>query len=128
MSDDSATAIKCPLCAVTVPADKVDLPNRCLHPRCPLHRDQSKWVRPSDKTFDGDDLGSTITLSSNAICATLWRRWIVQYARHASDASGFCRNLSSVYLLGANTARSQAAYVGRILPPLLCQNCLYQAF
>jgi hypothetical protein len=86
MSDDSATAIKCPLCAVTVPADKVDLPNRCLHPRCPLHRDQSKWVRPSDKTFDGDDLGSTITLSSNAICATLWRRWIVQYARHASDA------------------------------------------
>ena len=32
MSDDSATAIKCPLCAVTVPADKVDLPNRCLHP------------------------------------------------------------------------------------------------
>ena len=42
MSDDSATAIKCPLCAVTVPADKVDLPNRCLHPRCPLHRDQSK--------------------------------------------------------------------------------------
>ena len=42
MSDDAATAIKCPLCAVTVPADKVDLPNRCLHPRCPLHRDQSK--------------------------------------------------------------------------------------
>jgi hypothetical protein len=32
MSDDSATAIKCPLCAVTVPADKVDLPESVLAP------------------------------------------------------------------------------------------------
>jgi hypothetical protein len=25
--------VKCPLCHVDVPIDKIDLPNRCLHPR-----------------------------------------------------------------------------------------------
>jgi len=26
--------VKCPLCHVDVPIDKIDLPNRCLHPQC----------------------------------------------------------------------------------------------
>jgi len=30
--------VKCPLCHVDVPIDKIDLPNRCLHPQCPLKR------------------------------------------------------------------------------------------
>jgi hypothetical protein len=30
--------VKCPLCHVDVPIDKIDLPNRCLHPQCPLKK------------------------------------------------------------------------------------------
>ena len=30
--------VKCPLCRVDVLIDKIDLPNRCLHPQCPLKR------------------------------------------------------------------------------------------
>ncbi len=30
--------VKCSLCKVDVPVDKLDLPNRCLHPYCPLKR------------------------------------------------------------------------------------------
>ena len=30
--------VKCPLCHVDVPIDKIDLPNRCLHPQCPLNK------------------------------------------------------------------------------------------
>jgi hypothetical protein len=30
--------VKCPLCRVDVPIDKIDLQNRCLHPQCPLKR------------------------------------------------------------------------------------------
>jgi hypothetical protein len=30
--------IKCPLCRVDVPEDKLDLTNRCQHPQCPLRK------------------------------------------------------------------------------------------
>ena len=30
--------VKCPLCHVDVPIDRIDLPNRCLHPQCPLNK------------------------------------------------------------------------------------------
>jgi len=29
--------VKCPKCKVTVPLDKIDMPNRC-HAKCPLNR------------------------------------------------------------------------------------------
>ena len=35
---DDMNTVKCPLCRVDVPIDKIDLPNRCLHPQCPLKR------------------------------------------------------------------------------------------
>ena len=35
---DDTNTVKCPLCGVDVPIDKIDLPNRCLHPQCPLKR------------------------------------------------------------------------------------------
>ena len=35
---DDTNTVKCPLCRVDVPIDKIDLPNRCLHPQCPLKR------------------------------------------------------------------------------------------
>ena len=35
---DDINTVKCPLCRVDVPIDKIDLPNRCLHPQCPLKR------------------------------------------------------------------------------------------
>ena len=36
--------IKCPLCKVDVPEDKIDLPNRCPHPQCPLKRESNSAV------------------------------------------------------------------------------------
>jgi hypothetical protein len=38
---DDTNTVKCPLCGVDVPIDKIDLPNRCLHPQCPLKRPRS---------------------------------------------------------------------------------------
>jgi hypothetical protein len=36
--------VKCPLCHVDVPFDKIDLPNRCLHPQCPLNKREGKCL------------------------------------------------------------------------------------
>lgn len=33
--------VKCTRCGVTVPIDKVDVPNRCMDERCPLKRKES---------------------------------------------------------------------------------------
>jgi len=37
--------VKCPLCRVDVPIDKIDLQNRCLHPQCPLKRPRARSLQ-----------------------------------------------------------------------------------
>jgi hypothetical protein len=41
-ADRDVNTVKCPLCHVDVPIDKIDLPNRCLHPQCPLNAAKTK--------------------------------------------------------------------------------------
>jgi len=49
--------VKCPLCYVDVPIDKIDLPNRCLHPQCPLKRSKNEVlpIRPLLVNARGDN-------------------------------------------------------------------------
>ena len=42
---DDMNTVKCPLCRVDVPIDKIDLPNRCLHPQCPLKRPRARSLQ-----------------------------------------------------------------------------------
>jgi hypothetical protein len=42
---DDTNTVKCPLCGVDVPIDKIDLPNRCLHPQCPLKRPRGRSLQ-----------------------------------------------------------------------------------
>ena len=46
---DDTNTVKCPLCRVDVPIDKIDLPNRCLHPQCPLKRPGARSLQSLSK-------------------------------------------------------------------------------
>jgi hypothetical protein len=45
--------VKCPLCRVDVPIDKIDLPNRCLHPQCPLKRGDPRAEKNAPRLICG---------------------------------------------------------------------------
>jgi len=46
--------VKCPLCRVDVLIDKIDLPNRCLHPQCPLKRGEIPAPKKTHHDSAGD--------------------------------------------------------------------------
>jgi hypothetical protein len=54
--------VKCQLCRVDVPIDKIDLPNRCLHPQCPLNERRGNVPDPQCAQVSGSSI-STRTLS-----------------------------------------------------------------
>ena len=65
--------VKCPLCRVDVLIDKIDLPNRCLHPQCPLKRGE---IPAPKKTHHDSANDSGLTLSEKGFCrqrGDMWR-------------------------------------------------------
>jgi len=54
---DDMNTVKCPLCGVDVPIDKIDLPNRCLHPQCLLKRPRARSLQSLSTPWAGSPGG-----------------------------------------------------------------------
>ena len=64
--------VKCPLCRVDVLIDKIDLPNRCLHPQCPLKRGEIPAPKKSTTTRRAILI---LTLSEKGFCRQRRNMW-----------------------------------------------------
>ena len=126
--------VKCPLCHVDVPIDKIDLPNRCLHPQCPLKkmiRAPAHCSRPlwADISHIGRDFSPNLFLrpanSKPVVCAHhtsrrarsifppagrgWWGRSGVVVAMRIQSITSRCRRIDSAEARGARLQLRQGS-------------------